>query len=302
MTERPGPDQPGDRHRDRRFGIVPGEDEHDPTGVRVILSSLGDPGPMPHDLVQRISASLAQEHARRAQDTGLATVHSLTDATPRRTTFGQRLPSIAIAASIVVLAGAVVLGVLTMYGGSNDFAGGDSGAMMASSDAADESGAMDGSLDSTEEAAPEAAAPSRQGSDTGGGAKVQVLLFATGRDLSDANFEAEADPMQMITSSVWDQAAEELLASSTVGTSAGAADCLMTIVDAPQAEVAARIAMIDSVSYSGTPAALILVTDDLPSDDADQATGSAGPMTAYVVPLDCRREHAVTLREPVHVG
>lgn len=143
MTERPGPDQPGDRHRDRRFGIVPGEDEHDPTGVRVILSSLGDPGPMPHDLVQRISASLAQEHARRAQDTGLATVHSLTDATPRRTTFGQRLPSIAIAASIVVLAGAVVLGVLTMYGGSNDFAGGDSGAMMASSDAADESGAMD---------------------------------------------------------------------------------------------------------------------------------------------------------------
>ena len=39
--------------------------EHDPTGMRALLASLPDPGPMPDDLVARISAALAAE-ARRA--------------------------------------------------------------------------------------------------------------------------------------------------------------------------------------------------------------------------------------------
>jgi hypothetical protein len=38
--------------------------EHDPTGMRALLSSLPDPGPMPADLVARISAALeAEAHA-----------------------------------------------------------------------------------------------------------------------------------------------------------------------------------------------------------------------------------------------
>lgn len=40
--------------------------DEDPTGVRALLSSLPDPGPMPDDLVARISASIATEHAGRA--------------------------------------------------------------------------------------------------------------------------------------------------------------------------------------------------------------------------------------------
>ena len=40
--------------------------EHDPTGMRALLASLPDPGPMPDDLVARISAALAAEaRARR---------------------------------------------------------------------------------------------------------------------------------------------------------------------------------------------------------------------------------------------
>lgn len=42
------------------------QDEVDPTGVRALLSSLPDPGPMPADLVSRINASLAAETAARA--------------------------------------------------------------------------------------------------------------------------------------------------------------------------------------------------------------------------------------------
>lgn len=39
--------------------------EHDPTGMRALLASLPEPGPMPADLVARISAALAAEARRR---------------------------------------------------------------------------------------------------------------------------------------------------------------------------------------------------------------------------------------------
>ena len=38
--------------------------EHDPTGMRALLASLPAPGPMPDDLVARISAALAAEEQR----------------------------------------------------------------------------------------------------------------------------------------------------------------------------------------------------------------------------------------------
>ena len=47
-------------------GDVPFED--DPTGMRALLSSLPDPGPMPDDLVARIQASLLSESRSRAAD------------------------------------------------------------------------------------------------------------------------------------------------------------------------------------------------------------------------------------------
>ena len=41
--------------------------EDDPTGIRALLASLPDPGPMPDDLVERIGARLAVEQAHREQ-------------------------------------------------------------------------------------------------------------------------------------------------------------------------------------------------------------------------------------------
>lgn len=43
-----------------------GADEPDPTGIRALLGSMPDPGPMPTDLVARITASLAAEQEARA--------------------------------------------------------------------------------------------------------------------------------------------------------------------------------------------------------------------------------------------
>ncbi|GGK73681.1 hypothetical protein [Ornithinimicrobium pekingense] len=53
----------------RRSGGDPEAHEHDPTGIRALLSALPDPGPMPQDLVERIEARLAVEHAHREQAT-----------------------------------------------------------------------------------------------------------------------------------------------------------------------------------------------------------------------------------------
>lgn len=46
------------------------DEADDPTGVRALLTSLPDPGPMPDDLVARIEASLAAERTARADASG----------------------------------------------------------------------------------------------------------------------------------------------------------------------------------------------------------------------------------------
>lgn len=46
----------------------PSEDEHDPTGMRELLASLPDPGPMPDDVMQNIQSALAEEQQQRSGD------------------------------------------------------------------------------------------------------------------------------------------------------------------------------------------------------------------------------------------
>lgn len=55
----------------------PDDVENDPTGMRDLLRSLPDPGPMPPDVAARITAALAQEHHERSGD-GHSTVTPLT--------------------------------------------------------------------------------------------------------------------------------------------------------------------------------------------------------------------------------
>ena len=81
----------------------PDDRDEDPTGIRALLGSLPDPGPMPDDLVTRIQASLAAEQAARGQhdESGGAPVVPL--ASRRR--WGWRQLGVAAAAVAAVAVG-----------------------------------------------------------------------------------------------------------------------------------------------------------------------------------------------------
>lgn len=65
-------------------GRVPAERaDHDPTGIRDLLASLPDPGPMPDVVARRIEASLAQEAASHRTVSGPEAVGSSGTSTPR---------------------------------------------------------------------------------------------------------------------------------------------------------------------------------------------------------------------------
>lgn len=86
----------------------PAAHEDDPTGIRALLSSLPDPGPMPSDLVERIGARLAVEQAHRDQGgADVASLHpdSVLDLAAERT---SRRPGRALALLGVAAAGLLV--------------------------------------------------------------------------------------------------------------------------------------------------------------------------------------------------
>jgi len=288
--------------------------EEDPTGVREILATLRDPGPMPPDLVQRITASLAAERALREQslrdqarhdrahqkssgaagagdepdDSGdglpsrlapAASVHSLAAAQERRR--GPRQwPLLAAAASVVVLAGAVVMGILgVLNGGSFTTAAGDSSSLTSAQEAREADSAAGGAAEMATEAEEDSGedASADDGAATMLSASVPVL--STGAVLTRDTLGEHAQTVADRAPWVPDTAVEQLAADSPINSSDGAADCLGVALDQPVAELAERIDAIDFVRYDGEPAGLILLRGGPRAD--------AAPLTAYVVPADC---------------
>lgn len=92
------PADPGDS-TSRRSGRTH-DVEHDPTGIRALLSALPDPGPMPADLVARISASIAEEQSARAGGTVVPL---------RRRSWGWQHLGAAAAAAVVLAVGVPAL-------------------------------------------------------------------------------------------------------------------------------------------------------------------------------------------------
>ena len=83
----------------------PPDDDDDQTAVRAMLSGLPEPGPMPTDLVERISASLIAEQAQRAAISSSPSVVPLVARGDRHR--GRFLFAIAGAAAAVVMIGVV---------------------------------------------------------------------------------------------------------------------------------------------------------------------------------------------------
>lgn len=258
----------------------PDDLEQDPTGIRALLGSLPDPGPMPEDLVARIQASLTAEQAARLRHDGTAggdhadgapgaTVVPLA---PRRR-WGWR--QLGVAAAVVAAAG---VGIPALAGGG---LGGVTALLSGES-----SGSSAGSAASTALSSP-ALTPPPDGATSPGiavgerapGATGPVTLVGTG-----TAYTAAALVQQVRTSRENGTSPGKGVPAGTAGpaeSQEGLRACLTTLGVEAWMPVWADVA-----SYEGREAVVAVV-----SSDTGQQVYAVGP--------DCDRTHPARLAGPV---
>ncbi|RIK15593.1 MAG: hypothetical protein DCC50_07640 [Acidobacteria bacterium] len=159
-------------------------DEDDPTGIRDLLRTLPDPGPMPVDLVERISARLSEEQEHRAERGagagGSAPVVDLSEQRSRRRP-GRTLAYLGVAAAGLLVA-TVAVGELAGDGLLGGTAGMDSAAQVSThSRGAADGGSQDDVM----------AADGGGGQDTAAQEQAETAADA-GADVGDAAAGADA--------------------------------------------------------------------------------------------------------------
>lgn len=239
----------------------PPDPDDDPTGMRALLSSLPDPGPMPGDLVARITASLADEQGARPL---VLPLHGA--ARPHRPIW--RTAGLAAAA-----AAAIGLGAGTLL---TDTAPGDLGALFGSSG---------------NDSAASGAAVSREasgGAPASSDAKAQAVAPAVSIHHSNTTYTSAHLAEQaaaLLTSSVEPMAplSAESPGLGPVATEIGLRSCLSALTTEPFTTATA-----DLGSFDGQPAAVVVLT-----------TGAGH--TAYAVQRSCSTGHPAPLAGPVHL-
>ena len=251
--------------------------DDDPTGMRALLSSLPEPGPMPAHLVHRITASLAEEQAQRARRSDA--VGDVARAVPLRERRRFGLPRIipalgAAAAAVAIFALGVSLAQQTV-GGSGDSAESAGSAAIGGAAGGAASGAASGAADGTgrddavRSGAPAASTvPPTVGDLAGAGA---TAVIASGRSYTAAGLAAQlrqsflglldapgtptgaatpgaGGPPQAVPSPV-------PAGYGALSTSAGLRACLGALGVAGADGV-----VVDLARYQGAPAAVVLVT------------------------------------------
>lgn len=203
-----------------------GSQDDDPTGVRALLSALPEPEPMPNDLVQRITATLAAEHAAR-EATSAAPASTVTPflSSRRRTVSGRRVLAALVGA-------AAVLAVATMIG---------TGALT------NPSSQTSGSASS---AAAQLAATSR--SEATPSTPPTVVIQRSATRYSEAEWLTQAARLSSSRTRGTAPLAEAPSLGS-VGTRAGLSDCLAALGESGFTAVTADLAY-----YEGRPAAIIV--------------------------------------------
>ncbi|GGL39911.1 hypothetical protein H9L10_13580 [Phycicoccus endophyticus] len=257
--------------------------EHDPTGMRALLGSLGDPGPMPTDLVTRIEAALADE-ARRAGTWPAPAAH---DGAP----WPSALPADPDAAQVLTLrrrtrwqvlaVAAAVVGVL-----------GVGGVVVQ----ALRPGGLTASVGMSEDSADAGAASGPEVAETGARTllaeddELGVVVLQSGRDYSTASL-AE----QVRASLPWDGTGRRASSAPTmqaqaegpgkalgpVGTAAGARSCAQGLGVPDRDTVVVDLAVVD-----GSPAAVLV------------ATAESGRRTVWAVERTCSVTQADVLGGP----
>ena len=256
-----GPDGPGPGH--------PHDAEHDPTGIRALLSALPDPGPMPPDLVARISASIAQEQAARQGGSVLPL---------RRRTWGWQHLGAAAAAAVVLAVGVPALLTGT---GPGDVMASLAGSSSADSASSASSAEGDTSAHADSGGAPAAPGPTVPRPSTLGDKRVRgsvgdVALAATGTAYTTAGLATQAAALG--TTFEASSAAQDAAVPYGV---AGLRGCLTALGVQDGVTVRGDVATLD-----GAPAVIALVD-------------RSGTESVYAVAPDCDAQHPRLLAGPL---
>ncbi|MGZ6804186.1 MAG: hypothetical protein ACXVFU_14170 [Nocardioidaceae bacterium] len=244
------------------------ETEHeldDPTGVRALLGALPAPGPMPADLVARITASIAAEQAARAG----APVVALAG---RRRLRWQRLGLAAAAAAIAVVALPALL------------TSGPASWLASLSTTQHDSQASAGSAASLR-ASP--AAPSSAPAGHGGavaGTVAATRIYASGTAYTRAAFPQQVRGFLAHPGTPLAPLAAESPAIGPAGTPRGLAPCLAMLRLDPAAQVSADVA-----SFDGQDAVVVVVH-------------TVTAQIAYAVDRRCTNGGGAVLTGPLHLG
>lgn len=231
--------------------------EHDPTGMRALLAGLPDPGPMPDDLVARITAALA------AEEDGPRVV-------PLRRR--PRTRHLAVAAAVV---GAVGLGGVALQV--------TQGGLTAAFDASTAGDAQGGRAESQS-----------GGEDSGGGGEAggssalapaagsgEVLVVTSGRSYTAADLAPAARELVTGNAPELRDLAAESPGIGPIGTPLGARSC----ADALGIPATAGL-LVDLAEVDGRPAAVIVATVETGRTawvvGRDCPTGTTGPVSGPV--------------------
>lgn len=262
--------------------------EHDPTGMRALLAGLPDPGPMPEDLVERITAALAAEAA--ATGVGTAATGPASSSTPSslsspasaatvedegaRVLPLRRRPRarhLAVAAAVVGAMGLGGVALQVSQGGLtaafDATSGGDSGAGRAESQAG-------GGEAGTDTSGGSAALAPAAGS-------AEVLVVTSGQSYDSADLAPAARRLTDGSGAPLRELAAEAPGIGPIGTPLGARSC----ADALGIPATAGL-LVDLAEVDGAPAAVIVATAETGRTvwavDRACTTGTTGPISGPV--------------------
>ena len=219
--------------------------DHDPTGVRDLLSRLPAPGPMPDELVARITAALAAESDAARADGGAAGGEVVPLPQRRRS---SRLRHLGVAAAVVTALGLGGYGLTALQGGgapavdaltSRDDSGGAVGEAESGADARAESDGQGGS------------APALRGLPAPGSGEVVVVM--SGTQYTSGALAATAGAVASGPVAPLPDLAAEAPTIGPIGTPLGARTCADALGIPSSAGLVVDVAEVD-----GRPAAVIV--------------------------------------------
>lgn len=244
-------------------------DDHDPTGMRHLLSSLRESGPMPADLAERIRATLEDEQAQRvaptAADDDTTTFFSAMDdpdqERPRR--LYRSAPLVLAAAAALVVALGVGGLVLERTTGGSDAA--DSSAQPARQESRQGGDAGSRPADSASSTASASEAPA-------------FAITASGTDYTRRSTAGAAARLLADPGSATANEDDQVL--GTLTTAAGATDCLARLGQPQMTAV-----VVDVATFDGEPG-LLLVAQALPDGAAKAWAVTKGCEPIWPDPVD----------------